>query len=455
MTLDIFCRALENACGVAPGAHVLAAVSGGADSVAMLHLLCGAREHMGIRLSVAHVEHGIRGADSLEDMMFVRALCERMNVPFYAERVGAPAYAREHGCGIEAAARTLRYAFLKKTREEIRADVIATAHHGGDQAETVLMHAARGSDLHGLCAMRAKSGALIRPLLSASAEELRAYLRQNDLPWREDSTNACVDYTRNAIRHQVLPPLERVYPGAREALARLADCAQRDEDFFAQQIAALHLSILPLADGVAMTRSALAPLHEALLSRVLLRLFGAAGAVPSHEMITRIMRALSEGEAFAQDIDGKVHVRLGAQYLCLTRPECSLPDTPLALVGETCTPFGTFVVRDAQPGETGDGKRMQVIPKRALVGAVVTARRAGDTMIPFGQSAPVKTKKLMIDCGVERAMRRSVPVLRSGETILWLPAVRPAECCRAGKDEPCCMVTLHRAERIPFIYDNE
>lgn len=456
MTLDVFCRALEQSCGVAPGAHVLAAVSGGADSVAMLRLLCGARERMGLRLSAAHMEHGIRGEESLADMDFVRALCEKMNVPFYAGQVDAPAYARAQGCGIEAAARTLRYAFLEQTRSAVQADVIAVAHHCGDQAETVLMHAARGSDLRGLCAMRMRSGRLIRPLLGASAQELRAYLMQIDQSWREDATNACADYTRNAIRHQVMPPLEQVYPGAREALARIANCAQRDEDFFAQQIAALHLSILPLADGVAMARDALAPLHEALLSRVLLRLFSAAGAVPSHEVIMRITRALREGEtSFAQDIDGECHVRLGRQYLCLTKPGLALPDTPLALDGETSTPFGVFSIRPARPGETGDGKLCQTIPRRLLVGAAVTARREGDAMIPFGQRAPVKTKKLMIDCGVERAMRRSVPVVRSGETILWLPGVRPSAACRAEEGESCCMVVLHPAPQIPVSYDEK
>lgn len=453
MTAEIFCRVLQFECGVAPGAHVLAAVSGGADSVAMLCLLDEAREKLGVRVSCAHVEHGIRGGDSVADMEFVRELCVQKNIPFYASRVDVPAYAKEKGCGHEAAARELRYAFLEETRRTVGADVIATAHHSGDQAETLLMHAARGSDLRGLCAMRLKSGRLIRPLLCASPQELRAYLASRGQLWREDATNADTEYSRNAVRRRVLPELERVYPGAQEALSRLAFAAQRDEDFFSRQIAALGIELIPLADGVAVETVPLRGLHEALLSRILVRLMDAAGAQASSHTLDVLIRAIRRGETKAAvgvgSADGQtIQARFGERYLCVTRPYSEIAETPLAGDGETRTPFGVFFVRDALAGETGDGKACQLVPARLLDEAVVTARREGDAMIPFGQHHLIKVKKLLIDSGVERAMRRSVPVVRSREGIFWLPVLRPGEICRAAQGEKTKMIAFRAAECV-------
>jgi len=453
MTAEIFCRILMFECGVAPGAHVLAAVSGGADSVAMLCLLDSAREIMDIRVSAAHVEHGVRGEDSVGDMAFVRDLCMQKKIGFYARRVDAPAFAREMGCGVEAAARELRYAFLEETREAIGADVIAVAHHAGDQAETVLMHAARGSDLRGLCAMHMSSARAVRPLLGASAEELRAYLREMGQTWREDATNADPAYARNRIRSLVLPELERAYPGAQSALSRLALSAQRDEDFFSQQIAALEIAVIPLADGAAVETAQIRGLHDALLSRVLVRLIEAAGAQVSGSVVDRLIRKVRQEEASAAvgigSTNGQaVQVRFGARYLCVTRPWMEIADIPLSMEGETHTPFGTFVLTQAREGETGDGITSQTVPVRLLEGARVTVRREGDVMIPFGQHTPVKLKKLLIDSGVERAMRRSIPVVRSKEGVFWLPGLRPGEACRAGAQEKRRMIVFKSNECI-------
>ncbi len=449
MTTEIFCRILEEDCGLLPGAHVLCAVSGGADSVALLCLLADVREKLGVRVSAAHVEHGIRGEDSVQDMAFVRDLCVQKNIDFYARRVDAPAYAKKTGCGLEAAARELRYAFLKETREAIGADVIAVAHHSGDQAETVLMHAARGSDLRGLCAMRLKNESVIRPLLHVSAAQLRAYLTQRGQAWREDATNADPAYTRNRIRTRVLPELERAYPGAEGALSRLALSAQRDEDFFLQQIASLGLEIIPLVDGAAMKREGLSLLHDALLSRVIVRLMEATGVTAGSRAVDEIVRAIhSDGDTFAAAVGEKAEVRLGKRYLSVTRPDEVIPDIDLRIDAATDTPFGTFLVRRALPGETGNGAECQIVPKRLLEGAVVSVRREGDAMIPFGQHTMVKLKKLLIDSGVERAMRRSVPVLRSRAGILWLPGVRPCEVCRATIEEERMMIVFRRAECV-------
>ncbi|MBR5289241.1 MAG: tRNA lysidine(34) synthetase TilS [Clostridia bacterium] len=453
MTADIFCRILKEECGVVSGSHILAAVSGGADSVALLCLLDEARKRMEICVSCAHVEHGIRGTESEADLEFVRALCRERDIVFFETHVDAPAYAQENGCGLEDAARTLRYAFLEETRRRIGAHVIAVAHHAQDQAETVLMHAARGSDLRGLCAMRMLSGNVIRPLLWAEPAQLRRYLHGCAQAWREDATNEDTHYARNAVRHLVLPQLRRTYPGADGALARLAQCAQRDEDFFSRQIAALDLELIPLADGIAMEKAQICGLHDALLSRVLVRMVAAADVQASGYVVDRLIRALRKGEETAAASIGfcggeAVQARFGELYLCITKPYRTIEETPLCLAGETKTPFGTFFVRNAQPGETGDGMRCQSVPRALLEGAAITARREGDAIVPFGRHTPVKVKKLLIDAGIERAMRRSVPVLRHGKDILWLPGVRASQLCRAQENDERMMITFQPKECV-------
>ena len=435
MTADEFCLRLSKDCGVAPGSHVLLALSGGADSVALFCLLLEARESMPLVLSCAHVEHGIRGEASLSDLAFVWTLCEEKRVPLYTAHVDAPTYAREHGCGLEDAARTLRYAFLNRTADEIGADAIALAHHAGDQAETVLLHAMRGSDIRGLCAMRMRSGRLIRPLLDCRPEALRACLAAIGQPFCEDATNDDRTYARNRVRHDVLPQMEQAVPGAGDALCRLARAAQRDEDYFETQIDAMHLRTLPLVDGAAVETRALTGLHPALLSRVLVRLIRHAGLAPqSAETIGQIMDVLAREDAAVNLTDG-AHAVIGRRYLCLIRADAPCPETPLRVPGVTDTPFGRFEVRPAQPGERGDGRAAQSIPKRLLLHASVGSRREGETMVPFGRKTPVKLKKLMIDAGVERAMRRSVPVVRGDGEALLVVGLRSAEGCRGNNED--------------------
>lgn len=436
MTKDEFSLRLYKDCAVKPGAHVLAAVSGGADSMALLCFLLEICDTYPLRLSCAHVEHGVRGAQSMEDMAFVREVCARNGVAFFAAHVDAPGYAEKHGCGLEDAARTLRYAFLYSAAEEAGADVIALAHHAGDQAETVLLHAVRGCDMRGLCGMTYRSGRLVRPLLGCAPQELRAYLTSAGQQWREDATNAEVEYARNRIRHMVMPELERVNTGAADALCRLSRSAQRDEDYFARQVDALDLRMTLLPHGGAFLREQLDGLHPALLSRALVRMAALSGFEPqSARAIQAIMQALEQEEA-SVNLTGGAHAVIGRKYLCLVRADQSIGDTALAVPGVTDTPFGRFEVRAAAPDETGDGKREQRMPARLLSGAVIGARRQGDTMIPFGRHTPVKVKKLMIDAGIERAMRAGMPLLRSAEgEVLMVFGLRCAEACRDARQE--------------------
>ena len=436
MTADAFSTRLLRDCALLPGSHVLVALSGGADSTALLCLLLDIAGQYPLAVSCAHVEHGIRGEESLRDLAFVRALCKEKGAALYDVQVDVPAYAAMHGGGMEDAARRLRYNFLYRTADAIGADVIALAHHALDQAETVLMHAMRGSDVRGLCAMRYRSGRLIRPLLDVQPQELKNILIAHGQVWREDASNADERYLRNRVRHTILPEMEAAMPGSGEALCRLAQAAQRDEDYFSAQLDAVNLQTITLVDGIAAPKAALAALHPALGSRMLIRLMERAGIqVQSAEVIGAVLDALSEEEAVV-NLRAGAHAYVDRRYLCLIRAQQPPTETPLHVPGRTMTPFGVFEVRQAQPGETGDGKMAQCMPMDLLYGAYVSARREGDTMIPFGKRSPVKLKKLMIDAHVERAMRPSVPIVRDRDgNVLFAVGLRPAEGCRTSQEE--------------------
>lgn len=210
-------RRIEEEKLIQEGDLVLAGVSGGADSVCLLFMLLDYRERCAFSLQVVHVEHGIRGAESVEDARFVEALCQRLEIPCRIYTEDVPAYAKEHHMGLEEAARELRYACFYRAagQTDAPAKKIALAHHADDNAETMLFQMARGSGVRGLGGMRVKRelGAgltLIRPLLGTTRCEIEEYLRDRGEVYRIDATNWDTDYSRNRIRHEVLPQLVQV-----------------------------------------------------------------------------------------------------------------------------------------------------------------------------------------------------------------------------------------------------
>jgi tRNA(Ile)-lysidine synthase len=229
------------------GDRVAVAVSGGADSVALLRLLLDLRSELGVVLSVAHFNHRIRGTASNEDEQFVRDLAREHGLQFWYADADVPAYAREHKLSLEAAARAKRYEFFENIVTCGSADRIATAHTLDDQAETVLMRIIRGTGVSGLAGIQPRlmvrdadqveAGAIVRPLLPFRRPDLEAYLRSCNQPWREDATNADLHHTRNRIRQLVIPLLEREFnPAIRERLAELAEIACGEEEYWAEHL---------------------------------------------------------------------------------------------------------------------------------------------------------------------------------------------------------------------------
>ena len=269
------------------GSTVLCAVSGGADSIAMLHILYRLRDQLDFTLAAAHYNHQLRGAESDRDQRFVEqftALCcgeHRLpggeTVPAVRLYTGSGDVARQsrlRGKGIEETARDMRYAFLRQTAEEAGADLIATAHTASDNVETILFHLARGAGLRGLGGILPRRDNIIRPLLTVTRRQVEDYLRLWCLPHMEDSSNDNDDYTRNRIRHQVLPVLEDVAPGFAARLVNTAALLRADEEVLTDQARALAESARVQDGGLSVSARAIAAAPDPVASRCLRLLLG-------------------------------------------------------------------------------------------------------------------------------------------------------------------------------------
>ena len=215
------------------GDSVLAAVSGGADSVCLLLLLREMAAELGIKVFAFHMNHGIRGAEADRDERFVMELCERLNIPLTVAHEKVEEYAAERGLSGEEAGRILRYHHLGETAEKYQCAKIAVAHHEDDDAETVLLNLFRGSGLAGLSGIRPVRENIIRPLLCVSRKEIEEYLNEQELSWCEDSTNKENDYTRNKIRNELLPWVtENINSRAAEHILAVSEFAAQADAYF-------------------------------------------------------------------------------------------------------------------------------------------------------------------------------------------------------------------------------
>jgi tRNA(Ile)-lysidine synthase len=239
-----------------PGDRICAAVSGGADSVALLLLLHAAntvpRNALGVGLSAAHIHHGLRGDEADADLAFVQSLCTQLEIPLHIHHASVPERVAQTGETIEEAARNLRYTFFRELIAGGQADSVLTAHSLDDQAETVLMKLLRGAWTDGLSGIHpvvlvdpakpgltpTKSGGkILRPLLAARRADLRVFLESRNQSWREDSTNSDETFTRNRVRHHLLPILREYNPSIDQALANLAELARDDEARWQSELA--------------------------------------------------------------------------------------------------------------------------------------------------------------------------------------------------------------------------
>ncbi len=424
-----------------PGERVTIAVSGGADSVALLLAMAASRTETGLVLSSVHVHHGLRGAEADDDAAFVASLAVRLEVPLRTERGDVGMLAAERGKGIEEAARTLRYRVFHALLASREVDAVATAHTLDDQAETVLMKMLRGAWTEGLGGiapvMQAPGGGrIVRPLLAVRRTEVVAYLEAAGQPWREDSTNQARTFTRNRIRHTLLPQLKEFQPRIAEQMARMAAVARDEESWWQRELArvlpGLVLPGKPVRGGgranstqpgeasVAMELERLRALPPAMQRRVLRAAAAQLDGTLGFEQAEALLSLASAtdrrgGKSGRLELGSGLIAERTARELRLSQ---AAAPTEAQHVEERIVPVpGTldaveYGVRFHVEGALSEDKTL-----------LLRTPRAGDRVRQRHSRGDKAVKEILERRGLSAAERRGWPVLAIGSSIVWMREV--------------------------------
>ena len=402
--------------------RVIAAVSGGADSVALLTALHELALMAGFSLFAAHVNHGLR--DNAEgDEAFVKALCTERSIPLFTSRLRLQAAS-------ENAAREARYAALGEACAQFNARVLALAHHQRDQAETVLLHLFRGSGTVGLAGMERLTErrfpsngftlSLWRPFLSVPPDRIRSALTYRGISWREDETNAGSAYLRNYLRHQVLPIVTARIPKAEEAICRAAHALSDESGYFRKE-ALRYLETEAHASRSGPCRwlrlAPLQALHPALRRHVL-RLFS---PVPLEFAATERLMNAAPGDAVNLPEDW--HAVCSQGYMHFLPPEGTEENPPCNKTDLILLPWN---------GETGDGKRLQAIPEAIFAQCTLRFQQPGDRIHPLGAPGSKSMQDYWVDKKVPQPFRRYMPLLCVGNRVVWAIGAGVGEEARVG-----------------------
>jgi tRNA(Ile)-lysidine synthase len=428
------------------GETVLVAVSGGADSVALLHALLALAPELSLRLTVLHVDHGLR-ADSPGDAAFVRQLADRLGVPADVVRVSVPA-----GASLEAAARAERYAALEAHARRVGAARIAVGHTVDDQAETVLMRMMSGSGVRGLAGIPAVRGRVIRPLIEARRADVVAALAAAGLPWIDDPSNRDPRFLRNRVRHEVLPLLRAAgVPDVVATLDRIARlCRGTVEAIERMALRELDRLAVTAADTIVLPHGALAELPAQVAAEVLREAAARLGSrAPlrawAHRGLARVLAAPPPRRAFRL---GGVIVEVGSGLVRLARTETrGLPARELTIPGRVELPeIGRMLearLVDARGYEVPRGRARAAFDAAHVPSPlIVRARRPGDRFAPFGGAGERRLKTFLIDAKIPRWERMRLPVVEGGGRILWIGGLR------RGREAPVTLTTRWVVELV-------
>jgi tRNA(Ile)-lysidine synthase len=426
------------------GSSVLLCVSGGIDSMVLLDIFFSIKDELNLMLSVCHLNHNLRGAESERDQSFVESAALEKGLPFYTRTLAEGKLTGERG-SLQERAREERYAFFKEAAEDSGASHIALAHNSDDQSETVLMRILKGASLKGLRGIPAMRGVYIRPLINASRAEIEDYASVHGTKSVEDSSNESTKYLRNKLRLELIPLLEKDYnPAIKETLSSLSERAERDYAFIEGEAAELFelardLKSDSVADGLAFSRKLLADAPEALSTRVFLKAIEEAKGDTLDIYAVHVEAFLkllaSDDPGTSVDLPGGVKLRREYESVIFEAPmeETNKEGYDLELVMPGVTALG----------ETGESIKAEIIEGTEVTREKkstaffdldelntplqVRTFRAGDRMTPLGMEGTKKVQDIFVDDKVAKFKRACVPILVMGDDILWAAGVRQSD----------------------------
>ena len=453
--------------GLAEAMHrsgtVIAAYSGGADSSCLLHHLRHWCAENGVRLAAAHVNHQIRGDDADQDEDFCRKTCGKLQIPLYVLRENIPELAKAMGRGLEETARSVRYSFFDRVSAELTGTsggaVIATAHNADDNLETVLFHLLRGSGTHGLSGIDPlRGGRYIRPLLLDTGADIRTWCTDHGIPYVIDATNTDVDYTRNFIRHNIVPQMEMICENPQRAALRLTSLVRQDDDFL-EQTAMQYVS----DDAVSIARETLTSLHPAIGSRVVIHLYDhAAEKAGIHASLeeTHIRQILAQTASDTPEtslsLPGSIRFTADRHTVrFMNSAEIQTEESRRILFtypnDGDCFENGRYIIKFSHGNHTNNVQINENIYKFFIcrtfcfdkIGSVlqIRTRRPGDVYIFGGITR--KVKKLFIDRKLTAEEKSTLPLLCDDNGILWIPHFPPRDGSLAADGKPGLTVAFY------------
>lgn len=394
---------------------VLVALSGGADSVALLRLLLDA----GCHCHAAHCNFHLRGDESMRDEQFIRQLCRRLDVPLAVKDFDVPAWQHEHGGSIEMACREMRYSWFEQERLRCGCDLIAVAHHANDQVETFFLNLMRGTGIKGLTAMRLLNGNIWRPLLDVSRQELLDYLASIKQDFVIDSTNLANDYNRNRLRNIVIPAINQQFPHAHDNILATIGNLTRDYDL----ITLLASHLLPNVQHIDIKQLLKLPQPSMLLYHRIRHLGF------NHEQCYQAVEAASQGHSGKLFI-GNAHTLVVNRYSMAVESLSSRDQSPIEidLTTDIMSPVHISITRNNSPFSPAicNGKTTVALNSNVLSCRQVRLRhwKKGDRMKPFGMNGSKLLSDLFADLKLDYSAKHEVWILEADGEILWVIGYR-------------------------------
>ena len=440
---------------VSNGQTILVAVSGGQDSVCLLHILHQLQSELGINLHVAHLDHQLRGKESAGDARYVAGLSKRLGTPATIGKRDASNYQKEHSLSLEEAAREVRYNFLAEVADRIGADRVAVGHTFDDHIETILLHLIRGTGTRGLRGLQpvARWGTtdngltVVRPLLEVRRNETGAYCSSHHLRPCQDATNQSLTPLRNRVRLELLPLLQGYNPQVAEALRRTAYIAGDDITYLEKEARRLWPSVAVIqGDTVAMDKKALLKLPVSM-QRYLLRLAieNAGGNLKDIEArhIEELTQALSKSAGKRISLPYGLFFAIDYDRYLLSREPAALSPFPaldgkyyIKIPGTTVIPGWTITASFSEPEmiTSEENSFIAYFDADKTGDIVVRSRQYGDRFQPLGMHAVKKIGQFMIDARIPREWRDRIPIVDSGDGILWVVGYRINERVKVTDD---------------------
>ncbi|WP_435353849.1 tRNA lysidine(34) synthetase TilS [Emticicia sp. SJ17W-69] len=423
-----------------PTDKILLTVSGGKDSITLFNLFCRANRSDGrFQFAVAHCNFQLRGEDSVGDEKFIEDLCKKQGITFHTTKFETKQFVKKNKVSTQMAARTLRYAWFEQIRQEFNYTYIATAHHLNDSIETVLLNLTKGTGISGLRGILPKNGFIIRPLLFASREQIDSYLAENQLVWREDSSNASDDYQRNLLRHQVVPILKKINPNFDETFARNLERMQAVEADFRRNLNAFKTDVLREENGVFFLSISQIKTYQsaAYFLEELLKDFG-FNYFQSKE-IYHSLDGLS-GKIFHSSTHTILKDR---EELIITDTTSPPQPSPIGREQEQKLPIaggweGIYTVKfegknlkfslidmaDFDANFTKNSMVLFVDYEKIVFPLMLRKWQEGDWFIPFGMKGKKKISDFLIDKKISMNLKKNIFLLTSEDKICWVVGYR-------------------------------